>query len=258
MSFKYISMEPYWHKLEFWNFLREPNENVVNLSELYFGRSLYEEIVYQPPNINPDNERYWESIKNGKRKATYRLREDWRDRLPSPDPMARKRLWLDPDVSDLSNPEDRLLWNPYLFMDCIAKYEPCYKPIILAVQEKRSTTLRSKVEKQVMACFRVSYLDKHMKFYRGKPEKTSDAFIRRSTRFFENYLERIAGCILNHYQAWTEDWIINIANSSVILELTSPAKLALPVQGYETGGDAERVCEKAPKVDNVIYGGYED
>jgi len=201
----------------FIDFGRTPNENILYLSDLYFGKSLYEEIVFNPPTSSKDNERYWE--KSGK---NWRLRQNWRDLLPKKDPFARKKMYLDP----ASTEANCTMWEPRVLMKSMTTDPAICEQVIELINAtyESAQKSRSRLETAILAHFYKVHKPM-LEVSRGLPMPD------RHVTLFQNYIDRIAGAVANHFQVFTDSWMQAIMDSSL------PGKMIAYVKEEESVKD---------------------
>lgn len=221
----------------FVDFGRQPNDNVLYLSDLYFGKSLYEEIVFHPPTSDKNNERYWE--RSGK---NWRLRQNWRDLLPRKDPFARKKLYIDP-----SSQERCVMWEPRILMKSMTG-DPliCERVIsLISSGQDASSNARSKLESAITAHFYTVHKPM-IEVSRGFPMP------ERHVTLFQNYVDRIAGAVANHFQVFEDAWMQAIMDSSL------PGKMIGYVKEEESVQDEIERRQSAVSKTTLLFTQEED
>lgn len=166
----------YWQDPNYYNFLGQPNEDQIDLGSLKYGRSDYEWL--RPPNLVPENERYYEQSEKG----NWWLRPNWRELLEKPDPYARRPLNTDPTTGVV-------IWDPIKLQEVMSANAEVVSWILQILDNRNDSKLRLRFQSCLQKVFLTEYTDDKV-----------------ANRWFGGYVDRVAGCLLNNFQATPEFW----------------------------------------------------
>lgn len=212
--------------------LKPPNESEWDIGRLRWGRSLYEEITKANPNKNPANEKYYERV--GSSLQHWRLKRGWQQLLTPPDPRALVPLHHDPTwewcIEDGGIYRQwYALWSPQTLWEGLFNDPEVLDQVIRVMHAPGMFDTRP-LSLAINIHFRTVYLpayEEHFKATRSDEHNWERWFLPitweqhklKALRYFEDAAPIIGGCMVHHYQVWTDDWLPKLIGLPAIEEM---------------------------------------
>lgn len=192
----------------FHNYLTPPNEDVIYIRNLRYGRSEYE-AERESPNHNPQNARFFERTRRG----SWALRLDWRELVN--DPYALLPMYTDPTREWVEKPTFRTLipeyhiYCPDQLQQMLIEDSRVASFLIQTHRKRTDSRLRLQFQSYLQRFFKEKYMPWDRANSSGLQHNcpSREAHEKKACRFWDNYVDRIVGCLLNHFQVEAEMWL---------------------------------------------------